>query len=89
VAPPQAGAQPAELARLYVDHAWQGRGVAAALLDAVSARAAAAGATGLWLAVYQRNARAVAFYRRQRFVVAGAGTFRMGDELQHDWVMMR
>ncbi len=88
-APPAAGARPAELARLYVDRAWQGRGVAVALLDAVSARAAEAGATGLWLAVYQRNGRAAAFYRRQGFTVAGAGTFRMGDELQHDWVMVR
>lgn len=88
-APTAAGARPAELARLYVDRAWQGRGVADALLDAVTGAATAAGATGLWLCVYQRNLRAVAFYRRRGFTVGGAATFRMGDEVQDDWVMGR
>lgn len=79
----------AELARLYVALAWQGRGVAAALLDAVQREAARAGARVLWLAVYQRNARAVAFYRRHGFTVAGVATFQMGGEVQDDWVMVR
>lgn len=87
-APGAAGARPAELARLYVDRPWQGLGVADALLDAVQAAASAAGATGLWLCVYQRNARAVAFYRRRGFAVAAAATFCMGDEVQSDWVMV-
>lgn len=84
-----AGERAAELARLYVAPAWQGRGVAAALLDAVQGEAARAGARALWLAAYQRNARAVAFYRRHGFAVAGAATFRMGQEVQDDWVMVR
>jgi ribosomal protein S18 acetylase RimI-like enzyme len=79
----------AELARLYVAPAWQGRGIAPALLDAVQAEAARAGARVLWLAVYRRNARAVGFYRRRGFAVAGAATFRMGAEVQDDWVMRR
>ncbi|HEY0776473.1 MAG TPA: GNAT family N-acetyltransferase [Gemmatirosa sp.] len=91
-APPPAvcvGAHPRELLRFYVDHAWQGRGVADALMHAVLARARAepGGADPIWLAVYQANARAVAFYRRHGFVVAGAGTFTMGGETQHDWLM--
>ena len=57
----------------------------AAVVEA--ARAAAAGQ--LRLAVYQRNVRAVAFYRRQGFEVAGTGRFRMGAEVQDDWLMVR
>lgn len=83
------GVPVAELARLYVARPWQGRGVAAALLDAARRSAADAGAGALWLAVYQRNARAVAFYERHGFAVAGAATFRMGGEVQDDWVMAR
>ena len=90
VPPPCAGPHPRELARLYVDHAWQGRGVADRLVDAVVARAQGepGGADPLWLAVYQANARAVAFYRRRNFVVAGTTTFTMGAERQHDWLMV-
>lgn len=84
-----AGERAAELTRLYVAPAWQGRGVAAALLDAVQGEAARAGARALWLAAYQQNARAVAFYRRLGFAVAGTATFRMGHEVQDDWVMVR
>lgn len=90
VPPSCAGSHPRELARLYVDRDWQGRGVADRLVDAVVARARAApgGADPLWLAVYQANARATAFYRRRGFVVVGTSTFRMGAELQHDWLMV-
>lgn len=79
----------AELARLYVDPGWQGRGLAARLLAAVAGAAGADGAGRLRLAVYQRNARAVAFYRRQGFTVAGTAHFQMGAERQDDWIMVR
>jgi ribosomal protein S18 acetylase RimI-like enzyme len=84
-APPGA----AELARFYVDWPWQGRGVAGALMAALVDAARAAGARALWLAVLQRNARAVGFYRREGFRVVGTSTFRMGAEVQDDWIMVR
>ncbi len=87
--PPEAGARPVEVARLYVDVAWQGRGLAGALFGAARAVAAEHGASALWLRALQRNARALAFYRRHGFRAVGAAVFRMGDELQDDWVMVR
>ncbi len=86
---PDAGPAAAELARFYVDRPWQGRGVAGAMMAAVVDAAGASGAPALWLAVLQRNARAVAFYRRHGFRVAGTSTFRMGAEVQDDWIMVR
>lgn len=84
-----AGAGAAEVARLYVDAPWQGRGVADALMAAAVGVARAAGAPALWLAVLRRNARAVGFYRRHGFQAAGTSTFRMGAEEQDDWIMVR
>ena len=77
----------AELARLYVDRPWHGHGLAAALLDAARAAAAAAGAGALWFSVYQRNPRALAFYRRQGARPFATATFRMGREVQDDWLL--
>jgi GNAT superfamily N-acetyltransferase len=86
---PAAGPAAAELARFYVDRPWHGRGVADALMGAAVDAARGAGAPALWLAVLGRNARAVGVYPRHGFRVAGAGTFRMGREVQHDWIMVR
>ena len=76
----------AELARLYVDRAWHGAGLAQILFDAARHEAAAWGAGALWFSVYQRNARALAFYRKWGARPVAAATFRMGAELQHDWL---
>jgi GNAT superfamily N-acetyltransferase len=54
---------------LFVDAAWQGRGVGRALLDTV----AAAAAGPLSLKVQHRNAAARRFYARSGFVEAGRG----------------
>jgi ribosomal protein S18 acetylase RimI-like enzyme len=85
VLPP--GAFPIEVARLYVDRPWHGRGVAAALLGQAVAAANALPDACVWLSVYQRNPRAVAFYRKRGLVVAGTQTFDLGRDRQLDWVM--
>ncbi|HET8622792.1 MAG TPA: GNAT family N-acetyltransferase [Gemmatimonadales bacterium] len=58
---------PVELARFYVDREWQGRGVARQLMDEAVAQARALGGLTFWLAVWQRNPRAIAFYRKYGF----------------------
>ena len=79
----------AELARLYVDTAWQGRRVADALMGAAVEAAAAGGAEGLWLGVWEHNPRAIRFYWRQGFAVVGDHRFLLGDDPQRDLVMRR
>ena len=52
-------------------------------------RAFLASSALLWLNVYQRNARAVAFYAKWGFVRAGVQRFVMGDDVQDDWILAR
>jgi ribosomal protein S18 acetylase RimI-like enzyme len=81
--------QPVELLRFYVDQPWQGRGVAAALMQAVQEQARAHGARELWLGVWERNARAQAFYRKHGFRQVGTQIFVVGTDPQTDFVMLR
>jgi diamine N-acetyltransferase len=83
------GRHPFEVRRFYVDAAWHGRGVAAALMTACAAEAGRRGADALWLSVWQEAARPIAFYRRAGFAVVGTGTFQFGDRLDDDYIMAR
>ena len=83
------GPAPIELLRFYVDPAWHGRGLAQALMDAVIAAAAARGAETLWLGVWERNPRAIAFYGKCGFRDVGSQEFVLGTERQTDRLMER
>jgi diamine N-acetyltransferase len=83
------GPDPLELKRLYVARAWHGRRVAQALMDAAIESARASGAQTLWLGVWERNPRAVAFYAKYGFVRVGEHTFTLGTDAQTDWVLAR
>jgi diamine N-acetyltransferase len=76
-----------EIARLYVDGRWQGRGVAARLLDAAIVHARDCGAAALWLAVWSENPRAIRFYEKHGFRIVGTQHFQLGADLQDDYLM--
>jgi len=84
-----AGEAPIEVARFYVDRPWHGRGVAQALMAGLLERAAAAGARTAWLGVWERNPRAIAFYRKSGFAEVGAHEFLLGTDRQRDLVLAR
>jgi ribosomal protein S18 acetylase RimI-like enzyme len=77
-----------ELWRFYVDRPWHGQGVAAALMNAAKERARRRGASSLWLGVWERNARAQAFYRKHGFAQVGSQVFVVGSDPQTDHVML-
>ena len=83
------GPAPLELKRLYVARAWHGQGVAQALMDAALDAARARGAATLWLGVWERNPRAVAFYAKYGFTRVGEHTFVLGADAQTDWLLAR
>lgn len=83
------GPAPIELLRFYVDRPWQGRGVAHELMDTVVAAALSRGARTLWLGVWERNPRAIAFYGKHGFRDVGCVPFKLGGDDQTDRVMAR
>jgi ribosomal protein S18 acetylase RimI-like enzyme len=89
VSPLIPGERPGEIQRFYVHVSHHGAGLAHELMAHVLARSAAAGAAALWLGVWERNPRAIAFYRKWEFEVVGEHIFRLGDDPQRDLVMRR
>jgi len=83
------GANPVELVRLYVSRDWLGRGLGEQLMRACIDEARQAGHETIWLGVWERNARAQAFYRKWNFRTVGEHIFPLGSDLQRDIVMER
>jgi len=81
-------AAPMEIARFYVDQSAQGSGLAQTLMQQALAVARTQHASGLWLGVWERNARAIAFYRRQGFRDVGSQIFVLGSDRQTDRIMI-
>jgi diamine N-acetyltransferase len=65
----------AELVRLYVQPACQGRGIGKALLRAAEQSAAARGLEALWLSAWEGNHRASGFYAGNGYADIGATTY--------------
>jgi ribosomal protein S18 acetylase RimI-like enzyme len=78
-----------EIARFYVDKGHHGQGIAQALMQASEDAARELGGTMLWLGVWERNARAIAFYVKCGFRDVGSQAFLVGSDLQTDRVMQR
>ena len=78
-----------EIARLYAGRRWIGTGLGAALMQRCLDLAAERGRTWIWLGVWERNARAIAFYARWGFSDVGSQSFQLGADLQTDRVMAR
>jgi GNAT superfamily N-acetyltransferase len=83
------GAEPLELARLYVVSEEHGRGVGAALMRELLDEARRLGRRTIWLGVWEHNERAKAFYRKWGFEVVGEHVFHVGDDPQNDLLMAR
>ena len=78
-----------EIARFYVDRTHHGRGIAQSLMNAAYAAARELGGTTIWLGVWERNPRAIAFYAKCGFVDVGSHPFLVGTDLQTDRIMSR
>lgn len=76
--------EPLELWRIYLGQRFIGQGLGARLMDEVHAQARRRGARTLWLGVYDRNVRAVAFYERFGFAQVGGKEFLFGGRIYVD-----
>lgn len=78
-----------ELSKLYVVPEEHGSGVSTALMKHALAAAADTGMGCVWLGVNQNNQRAQRFYAKHGFTVTGHRTFRLGVQMEQDYVMVR
>lgn len=78
-----------ELSKIYVLPDRHGAGAAATLMTEALQRAATLGFSSVWLGVNQKNQRAQSFYTKHGFTVSGTKTFRLGTDIENDYVMVR
>ena len=81
-------ADPIELHRFYLDKQAQGSGLASELMLAVHEAAEEFGAQHVWLGVWERNPRAIAFYQKTGFRDVGSTIYMVGPDRQTDRVMV-
>ena len=81
-------ASPIELHRFYVDRKAHGTGLASSLMLEVHRAVHEFGGRHIWLGVWERNARAMAFYRKARFVDVGSQFYMVGPDKQVDRVLV-
>ncbi|MBL7937901.1 MAG: GNAT family N-acetyltransferase [Flavobacteriales bacterium] len=78
-----------EIERIYVLKEFHGQRVGQVLFEKAMALATAMNAEQVWLGVWERNPRAIAFYRKNGFEEFGRHLFRLGDDEQTDILMRR
>jgi ribosomal protein S18 acetylase RimI-like enzyme len=78
-----------EISKLYVIPDSHGAGVSAALMTEAVKQAEELGMKAVWLGVNQKNQRAQRFYTKHGFYINGTKTFRLGDAVENDYVMVR
>jgi diamine N-acetyltransferase len=80
-------ARPLEIRRIYALQEYLGKGVGKALMEATISEARQRDCDCVWLGVWEKNQRAIDFYKKWRFREVGTHTFFVGDDPQNDFVM--
>ncbi len=79
---------PIELHRLYVDRRLHGSGLAQKLMAAVHQAAHDFGASHIWLGVWEKNPRAIAYYKKAGYSDVGSTIYCVGPDRQTDRVLL-
>ncbi|MEM9339680.1 MAG: GNAT family N-acetyltransferase [Bacteroidota bacterium] len=78
-----------EIERIYVLPAYQNRKIGQMLLEWAIKTAIEEGFKSVWLGVWDQNARAISFYKRNGFVPFSSHTFYLGSDKQNDLLMKK
>ena len=84
-----AAESPGEIRRIYVLEDFHGRGAAQALMKASIAEMEVRKSEVVWLGVWEKNPRAIAFYKKLSFTEVGEHEFYLGNDRQRDIIMAR
>jgi diamine N-acetyltransferase len=80
---------PGEIQRIYVTKSWHGRGIAQKLMSMCLKEMGKRESDAVWLGVWERNPRAIAFYKKNGFTEVGSHIFPLGTDPQRDIIMVR
>jgi ribosomal protein S18 acetylase RimI-like enzyme len=78
-----------ELKRFYMRRDLQGGGVGRRLFDEIMDWLQAAGPRDVWIGVWSENHKALRFYERNGFAKAGEYGFRVGEQLDREFILKR
>lgn len=81
------GIKPLEIRRIYALQEYLGKGVGKELMRATINEARQRGCDSVWLGVWEKNQRAIDFYKKWGFREVGTHIFSVGDDPQNDYVM--
>lgn len=76
-----------EIRRIYASQEVIGKGIGKELMKASIQEAKQRGYDSLWLGVWEKNPRAIAFYKKWGFREVGRHVFMVGDDPQTDFIM--
>ena len=78
-----------EIERIYVNRDFKRRGIGRVLLNKAIERAKELKKDFIWLGVWEKNESAIEFYKKNGFFKIGTHNFRMGDEIQNDYILKK
>ena len=76
-----------EIRRIYAVQDQIGKGVGKMLMLVSIQEAKQRGCDSIWLGVWEKNPRAIDFYKKWGFQEVGTYTFHVGDDPQRDFIM--
>ncbi|HJS19239.1 MAG TPA: GNAT family N-acetyltransferase [Anaerolineales bacterium] len=79
--------RPLEIRRIYALQEYLGQGVGKILMQAVLSEARLRNCDCVWLGVWEKNQRAIDFYKRWGFREVGTHIFSVGDDPQNDFIL--
>ncbi|USK45103.1 GNAT family N-acetyltransferase [Cytobacillus oceanisediminis] len=83
------GDEALEIERIYIRSLFQKQGLGKYLFNKALEVAMEQNKKKIWLGVWEKNEKAIAFYKKMGFVQTGAHSFYMGDEEQTDFIMAK
>lgn len=78
-----------EIARIYSVNSSIGTGVGKLLMEKCLETAKKNNKKIIWLGVWEKNTRAINFYKKWGFEKFGEHSFLLGDDVQKDWLMKK
>lgn len=78
-----------EVARIYAMTNMIGKGVGNLLMQTSISIAKEKGKEVIWLGVWEKNFRAIEFYKKWGFEKFDVSDFLLGDDMQCDWLMKK